>query len=77
MQKTFHVKNKKYTFDLDSATITVQNGEKEWTQDQSFDGAIIVPNGEKNATLFFSKAKEISKEIYEDGIADLNLTARL
>ena len=69
MKNTFTVKNKKYTFNLDNATITVENGEKVWTQDQYFNGAIVVPNGEKNAVLVFNKAKTVNKEIYEDGIS--------
>lgn len=69
MQNTFIVKNKKYTFNLDNATITVENGNKVWTQDKKFDGSIIAPNGEKNIVLFFSKAKKINKELYEDGIS--------
>ena len=69
MKNTFTVKNKKYTFNLNNATITVENGEKVWTQDQYFNGAIVVPNGEKNAVLVFNKAKTVNKEIYEDGIS--------
>ena len=69
MQDMVTVKNKRYSFNPDNATITVENGGKIWTQDQNFDGAVIVPNGEKNAVLMFSKAKKINKEIYEDGIS--------
>ena len=69
MNNTFTVKNKKYTFNLETATITVQNGDKIWTQDSSFVGSVIVKDGENNKTLFFNMAKQINKEIYEDGIS--------
>ena len=38
MQNTFTVKNKKYTFNLENNTITVENGSKIWTQETNFCG---------------------------------------
>ncbi len=70
MQNTFTVKNIKYTFNLENATITVDNGGKVWTQEADFDPSIVIPAAEgKLKSLYFSKAKKIEKEIYEDGIA--------
>ena len=69
MQKTFTVKNIKYTFNPDNATITVENGNKIWKQAVDFDGSVIIPEDGQMKALYFSKAKNVNKEVYEDGIS--------
>ena len=70
MQNTFTVKNIKYSFNLDNATITVENGDKVWTQASEFDGSVVVRSkGGDLRALYFSQAEKVNKEIYEDGIS--------
>ncbi len=70
MQNTFTVKNAKYTFDLESATITVEKGDKQWSQIADFDPSVVVPSGKDAVrSLYFSEVKNVKHEIYEDGIS--------
>ena len=70
MSNTFTVKNIKYTFNLDNADITIDNGGRIWTQDSDFKTAIVILGDDgKNRALYFHKAKTVNKEIYEDGIS--------
>lgn len=70
MQNSFTVKNIKYTFDIENASIVVENGAKVWKQVADFDASIVIPVGEdKLKTLFFNRAKKVKKELFEDGIS--------
>ena len=63
-------KKKKYTLNLENNTITIDNGGRVWNQQSDFDPSIVVLDAEGNKkTIFFSKAKSINKELYEDGIS--------
>ncbi len=70
MQKTFKVKNATYTFDTEKATISVEKGNKRWTQIADFDPSIVIPNGKDSVrAIYFSTVHSVKHELYEDGIS--------
>lgn len=69
MNNTFEVKGNKYTFLPEENNIIVDQGDKVWRLSDSFQGVVARTSDGKTKGMYFSRANEITREVYEDGMS--------
>ena len=69
MNYTFEVKGIKYTFLPEENNIIVDQGDKVWKLSNGFQGVVAKTSDGKSKGMYFSRAKETTREVYEDGLS--------
>ena len=69
MNNTFEVKGIKYTFLPEENNIIVDQGDKIWRLSNDFQGVVARTSDGKTKGMYFKRAKEITREVYEDGMS--------